>query len=173
MNTPSEIFIVRHAEKPGECHTDGPNDGPNLSIRGHQRAACLALLKPFPDNTHHVIATKKTKGSVRPIETITPYANTIKIDINTKWADDDYQKLADRLLTKKKYKGKIIVIAWHHGKIPFLIKALGGDVTVAPIIKGKWDEKVFDRIIHLEYLDDGSVTTESKPQQLLYGDSAK
>ena len=182
MSYPAHIFIVRHAEKPGEAHVDGPNDGPNLSVRGHTRAAGLALLKPFPHAVHHIFATKKTKGSVRPIETITPFAKAINGAVESKFADEEFDKLAKKILNKKKYIGKTIVIAWHHGKIPGLIKALGGDPTVAPMKNGKWDANVFDRIIHLEYSAVGedcaigkgyTVLTKSLPQQLLFGDSAK
>ena len=177
MTYPAHIFIVRHAEKPGESHVDGPNDGPNLSVRGHTRAVGLGLYKPFSHKVHHVIATKKSKGSVRPIETITPFADAVKIKVETKWSDEDFSVLAKRLLSKKKYKGKVVAICWHHGKIPDLIDVLGGNPCVAPMKNCIWDADVFDRIIHLAYTSDDeenfTVVTKSIPQKLLFGDSEK
>jgi len=181
MNHPANIFIIRHGEKPGEAHVEGPNDDPNLSVVGHTRAHGLGLNQPFPKPAHFVFATKKTKGSVRPIETIEPYAINIGLTVKSKWADDEYSELAKRLLSKKKYWDKTIVISWHHGKIPALIKALGGDITVAPMIsiegKWEWEANVFDRIIHLEFTsakkekNSPVVKTTSIPQRLLFGDS--
>jgi len=56
---------------------------------------------------------------------------------------------------------------------------LGGSLQLDPLADGKWNESVFDRIIHLEYIDvspvsyeiDIVVLTSSLPQKLLFGDS--
>jgi hypothetical protein len=65
---PRIVMIIRHAEKP--AGTNGEKD-PNLSERGYERAAALAIVIPerFP-KPDFLIATKRTKGSHRPVETI-------------------------------------------------------------------------------------------------------
>jgi hypothetical protein len=58
----------------------------------------------------------------------------------------------------------IVLICWHHGKIPDLAKALG--VFNPP----KWDGKVFDRVWQITYTK-GKASLADLPQMLLYGDS--
>jgi broad specificity phosphatase PhoE len=71
---PHIVLIIRHAEKP-EPSTDGTKD-PNLNKQGYERAEALAKAIPahFP-KPDFLIATKKSSGSNRPVETITPLAN--------------------------------------------------------------------------------------------------
>jgi hypothetical protein len=71
------------------------------------------------------------------------------------------------VLTDHKYAGQVVLIAWHHEKIPALAKALG--VEDAP---AKWDSTVFDRVWEITY--DGSVATlKDLPEEALPGDSTK
>jgi hypothetical protein len=69
------------------------------------------------------------------------------------------------VLTNPKYADKVVLIAWHHGKIPDLAKALG--VQDAP---AKWNSKVFDRVWQITY-DHGKATWKDLPQDALPGDS--
>ncbi len=162
---PKLIMIIRHAEKPDE--TNGEKD-PNLSKQGYARAD--ALSKVIPDHfakPDFLIATKKSKGSDRPIETITPLSKAINETIDSTYKDDDFAEVAKDVLTNPKYDGKTVLIAWHHGKIPELAKALG--VTDAP---DKWDSKVFDRVWEITF-EDGKAKLTDLPQKALPGDSEK
>ncbi len=162
---PKLIMIIRHAEKPDE--TDGQKD-PNLSKQGYARADALA--KVIPDHfakPDFLIATKKSKGSDRPAETITPLAKAINETIDAKFKDEEFADVAKEVLTNPKYDGKTVLIAWHHGKIPELAKALG--VTDAP---DKWDSKVFDRVWEITF-EDGKATLKDLPQHAMPGDSEK
>jgi broad specificity phosphatase PhoE len=159
---PRIVMIIRHAEKPA-----GSGD-PNLSPQGYQRADALAKVIPehFP-KPDFLIATMKSKGSNRPAETITPLSKAIDETIATTFKADDVAELAHEVLTDPKYDGKTLLIAWHHGKIPELAKALG--VKNAP---DKWNSEVFDRVWEITY-QDGAATWQDLPQRALPGDSEK
>ena len=173
---PKVIYIVRHGEKPGETHIEHIDDGVNLAPAGRTRATGIAHHAPslFSVKSHkkinYVFATAKSKMSVRPIETIQPLAEFCKTKINAKFRDEDFYKLAKEITGKKKYDQSVVVICWHHGKIPHLIEALGGIAGVHPIENGHWDDRVFDRVIRMTKTENG-ILVESLPQRLLYGDS--
>jgi phosphohistidine phosphatase SixA len=156
---PRLVMIIRHAEKPEE-------KDPNLSPRGYERADALAHLIP----THFVkpdflIATKRSSGSNRPIETITPLSKAINEPIESEFSDEEVAEVAKQVLTDPRFRGKVILIAWHHGHIPELAKSLGA--TDAP---KEWDSKVFDRVWELTY-SDNPVQFSNLPQKALPGDS--
>jgi phosphohistidine phosphatase SixA len=163
---PRIVMIIRHAEKPDE--TPGTEKDPNLSKRGFQRADALAKVIPehFP-KPDFLIATKKSKGSDRPAETITPLSKALNETITADEKDDDFAKVAQAVLTDPKYDGKVVLIAWHHGKIPELAKALGA--TDAP---AKWKPEVFDRVWEITFKD-GKAVLQDLPQKALPGDSEK
>ena len=134
-------MIIRHGEKP-EPTTTGEKD-PNLSKRGYERADALAKAIPehFP-KPDFLIATKRSKGSNRPVETITPLAKALHETIDSRFADKEFDQVAQDVLTNPQYAGKILLISWHHGKIPDLAKALG-----AKDVPEKWGDDVFDRVL--------------------------
>ncbi len=160
---PKIVMILRHAEKP-----DGPQakTDPNLSPRGRERAAALAKVIPehFP-KPQILIATEPSKESNRPVETLTPLAEALGEKIHDQFKDDQYKELAHAVLAEPKYAGKVVLIAWHHGKIPHLAKALGA--RHAP---HEWNEKVFDRVWEIRY-EHGEAKFENLPQHALPGDS--
>ena len=71
------------------------------------------------------------------------------------------------MLTDPKYTGKVVLIAWHHGKIPELAKALG--VKDCP---EKWDPTVFDRVWEITY-ENGVANWQNLPEKALPGDAEK
>lgn len=165
-----QVIIIRHGEKPGDPEVDNDADGADLSTRGYERAGALAPYVPEafgrPD---FLFATQASKHSNRPVETITPLANALGLPINAKHADDDFKKVAEDILGNSKYAGKRILICWHHGKIPELTAALGGNPP-----EQHWPGTVFDRFWVIDYggKRDG-LAVENLPQRLLYGDSAQ
>jgi hypothetical protein len=162
MSTPSRVLILRHGEKPGSI------DDTNLSTRGFERAAALAICIPndFTRPDFH-FATRASHASNRPVLTITPLSQALGLPIDDKHKDDDFQKVADDLLGDDKYAGKVVCVCWHHGKIPDLANALGAEEVPSP-----WNEAVFDRVWQLEYGAGGAVTFSDLPQKLLFGDTA-
>jgi hypothetical protein len=170
-SAPSTVLIIRHGEKPGDPSTDNDGDSVDLSTRGYERAAALAVYVPAtfgkPD---FLFATQASKHSNRPIETITPLAQALSLSIDDKHADDAYTQVAKDVLSHPKYAGKLVLICWHHGKIPDLATALGG---VAPTTH--WHGKVFDRVWRIDYPSGGATSglaVQDIPQQLLYGDTS-
>ena len=113
-----------------------------------------------------IFATQASKSSNRPVETITPTAESLNLAIDSKHADGDYAKVAQDILSNSKYAGKVVLICWHHGKIPDLAEKLG--ITNPPA----WPGTVFDRVWVITF-PSGAATLANDPQMLLYGDSAQ
>jgi phosphohistidine phosphatase SixA len=160
---PKLIMIIRHGEKPAPIA--GEKD-PNLTAKGYQRADALATVIPAhfakPD---FLFATKKTGGSNRPVETITPLSKAIGEEINSTYKTAEIDDLTDEILHNPKYADKVVLIAWHHEKIPDLAKAFGvKDVPTS------WTSSVFDRVWEITYVD-GVAELTDLPQQALPGDS--
>jgi broad specificity phosphatase PhoE len=128
---PKQVLIIRHGEKSGDPGVDNTGDGPSLSTRGYERAGALAPYVPAqfgrPD---FLFATRASANSNRPVETITPLSKAIGVSIDDKHADKDYGKVASDILGNPKYAGKLVLICWHHGKIPDLAGALSRGPTL-------------------------------------------
>ena len=115
-----------------------------------------------------IFATQNSKHSKRPIETVTPLAIALNLPLNDGFADTDAEiaEMANAILNEFAFAGKVVLICWHHGKIPAVAKALG--VSKPP----KWDGKVFDRVWQITF-PKGKASLQDLPQMLLYGDSKK
>ena len=160
---PRIVLIIRHAEKPEE--TDGVKN-PDLAPQGFQRADALAKVIPahFP-RPDFLIATKRSQGSNRPIETITPLSQALGEPIEADFKDADVDEVAREVLTDPRFTGKVVLIAWHHGKIPELAQDLG-----ASNVPDKWNPDVFDRVWEITY-GKGAPIWQNLPQKALPGDS--
>jgi hypothetical protein len=113
-----------------------------------------------------LFATQKSKQSNRPIETVTPLATGLNLPINDGYADNGaaITEMTNAILNDLTFAGKIVLICWHHGRIPDVAKALG--VLRPP----KWDGKVFDRVWQITF-PKGNAALTDLPQMLLFGDS--
>lgn len=162
---PATIYIIRHAEKLTDKR-------PDLAPEGFHRAALIPrlflpaagesrVLLPKPD---FIFATARSKNSNRPVETVMPLSSALNEPINNEILDDDYPKLAEELLSGK-YAGKVVLVAWHHGKIPALTFALGATPPTE-----KWPDVQFDRIWRIDYAA-GKAKLTDLPMLLLPGDS--
>jgi hypothetical protein len=109
---------------------------------------------------------KTSPESARPVETVTPISTDRGITLSADVRDREYPQLVQQVLSKD-FKGKEILICWHHGEIPGLARALGAEVPATY----QWPCGVFDRVWVLTYAADGTVTREDRPQHLLPGDS--
>ncbi len=154
-------MIIRHAEKTAE-KTDS-----DLSKKGYERAEALATVFPahFP-RPDYLIAAKRSKNSNRSVETITPLSKALHEEIESKYKDKEFNELAHELLTDPKYSGKTVLIAWHHGKLPELAKALG-----AKEVPDKWADELFNRVWEITY-EKGVPTFKDLPENALPEDSA-
>lgn len=195
-NFPAQVLIVRHGEKIGDPNKDedggrhlsiqgtaraaalpalfAPAD-PQLScellrkaqeFRGNYRQIPLKGKAARFQAPNYIFATQESKHSDRPVETVTPTGTALNLPINDGFRDKDVdiKKMISAILND--YPGKIILICWHHGKIPDVAKALG--VPNPP----KWDGKIFDRVWQITF-PKGKAKLNDLPQMLLYGDSPK
>jgi phosphohistidine phosphatase SixA len=157
---PKQILLMRHAEK-NDLKTD-----PDLNPRGFLRAAALPRLFPATfDTPEFLFASKASRHSNRPIETITPLARALHLPINTNYSEEEYPPLAAEVLANPRFSGKTVLICWHHGVIPQFAARLG--VAKPP---AKWPDTQFDRIWKIQYTG-GVATLADLPQHLLDGDS--
>jgi len=158
---PVTILIIRHGEKPADARID-------LSPTGFKRAALLPdLFVPARANLptpQTLIATHQSAHSNRPVETVMPLSAALNLPIDDSVMNEDYAALAASLLSGK-YAGKVVLIAWHHGKIPALAKALGANPPATP-----WPEQQFDRIWRIDY-GGGKAKLQDLPQKLMPGDT--
>lgn len=165
---PKAILIIRHAEKPADDAATG------LSPEGKKRAEALPELfkktasrpDPFPA-PDFIIATKASKHSNRPVETVTPLAEALGLEVDSRFANDDLTKLAEEVYTKPKYGGKTVLVCWHHGHIPELATVLG-----ATGVPDRWRDAVFDRVWVVTFGGKGENTPLARrPQALMPGDA--
>lgn len=140
---PTMILVMRHAERPAD-----PSD-PDLTKQGKARAKRLATYIPKefgkPD---FIFAAAISRHSARPYQTVLPLSKQTKVSIDAKIADNDYGVLAQKLLTKKRYAGKSIVVCWHHGNIPSLMRMLGAPSGSYP---NPWNHTVFNLILKVDF----------------------
>jgi hypothetical protein len=160
---PATILIIRHAEK----LTDGRID---LSPTGFERARLLPNLftpgaaRPDLPTPQVIFATHLSPHSNRPVQTVTPLAAALHLPINDSFSNDNYPALATALLSGK-FAGKIVLIVWHHGKIPQLASALGATPPYSP-----WPDNQYDRIWRIDYAN-GKATLQDLPYAIMPGDS--
>jgi phosphohistidine phosphatase SixA len=156
---PSVIMVIRHGEDAGIAPRDF-----HLSPRGRQRAEALPkLFEGRLPKPQVIVAARATKGSNRPVETVEPLARALDVPIDNRYKDDDFKMLARDLFSDSRYAGKVVLVCWHHGKIPKLAKALG--VKSAPV----WPDEQFDHVWVIEPNGD-SARFEDVHQKLLDGD---
>ena len=73
--------------------------------------------------------------------------------------------MASDILTAPKYADKVVLICWHHGKIPALAGKLGIDPQPP-----RWPDDVFDLVWQITWPGGRAGLTVHR-QMLLYGDS--
>jgi hypothetical protein len=139
--------------------------GKSQDFSGQYTKVDIAGAAPRFATPDFLFATKASKQSNRPVETITPLSAALNLTYDDKHDDADYAKVASDVLTNSKYAGKVVLICWHHGEIPDLAKALG--IATPP----PWTSTTFDRVWVITYAN-GAATLSDQPQMLLYGDSS-
>jgi phosphohistidine phosphatase SixA len=154
---PRIVMLMRHGEDKGE-------DDFHLNSRGIERAGALPKLfgarLPAPQV---IVATRASKRSDRPVETVKPLARALNLPIDNRFKDDDYQALADRLLNDDRFAGKVVLVCWHHGTLPELASALG---VKNP---GVWPKSQFDHVWVIEF-EGKRPKLDDVPQRLMPGD---
>jgi|SRR5579863_3393363 len=154
------LILVRHAEKP-----DGDNAGPGLAPAGEARAKAYAdyfqhfQLDGAPIKIGEIIATADSDGSARPRLTVTPFSQSTGLKIEQPFPDKEVKALAHWLAAGD--PNRTILIAWHHGKMPKLLRELGADPDEL-LPDGTWPEDTYDWVIALKYDDNGQLIEQKK-----------
>jgi len=165
----STVLIIRHAENPPNGHA--------LSPRGKERAEAYKnyFLNFTVDSKrvepNAIIVAADSKHSHRPRLTVQPFAKAANLPIDNRFANKQPADLAAEL--RANYQGKVILICWHHGQIPAVLRALGADPTTL-LPNGKWPRDVYDFVIMVSFDENGHVIpdgTKRITEHLLQGDS--
>ena len=174
---PSQIMIIRHAEKPipgriRGVRQRGEIDECSLSVRGWQRAGALVrfFLEPtVPDirvPTQLIAAgfNRSEEGaSRRSRQTLIPLAHAMGASIDDSLGKHQEKKAAERGLS---HDG-VVLFAWHHEHIPALARA----IAPAAAIPDPWPDDCFDRVWVFKPARGGAWYFEQIPQRLLAGDA--
>lgn len=140
---PQTVYVIRHGEKPAD------KGDRNLIAQGWARAAMLAREagRIFPDLAY-VFATAPAHGSpsCREIETVQPLSDLGKIPADFGFGEGQETDLAHEIYTAPIYKDRVILICWHHSRIPALLHAFGLRSKVE-----KPDEEEFGLVWRLTY----------------------
>lgn len=177
----TKIMLLRHAEKPPKDGAPygvtrlGDQSRESLEVRGWQRAGALTnLLAPRDNHFQHshlarpqfLYASKplRRKGSRRPIETITPLAEKLGINIHSEYARFEFDEMVEEIF---RCRG-VVLICWQREYIPQIAAHILGKDDVAP---RTWPEHRFD-LIWVFDLDRSATKYKFRqvPQKLLRGD---
>ncbi|RUW53623.1 hypothetical protein EOA32_08545 [Mesorhizobium sp. M1A.F.Ca.ET.072.01.1.1] len=138
------IMIIRHAEKPLPGNPAlgvdefGQEDDKSLTVRGWQRAGALAGLFFAPPAPLRVPKSIVASGVVkkdgtgsrsrRPIQTITPLAQRLLVDPDTRDSKGQESEAAEDIVKQP----APVLVCWQHESIPALAAAIVGSTQIAP-----------------------------------------
>jgi hypothetical protein len=177
----TKIMLLRHAEKPAKDDApygvtrEGERSKESLEVRGWERAGALAnLFAPANDYfQHRLLATPRflyaskplrRKGSRRPIETITPLAEKLELEINSEFERSQLVNMIADVFSRK----GVVLICWQREYIPEIASLILGTKKVAPAI---WPEERFDMVWVFDLHPSTSTYGFAQvPQKLLAGD---
>jgi hypothetical protein len=163
------VLIIRHAEK--------PDFGSGLSAAGEERAqAYVNYFQNFLMDSNrltldYLFSAADSKESLRPRLTLEPLSKAMELKMDSRFKNKQFLELAHEI--QNQAHGKNILICWHHGEIPQLLRALGADPAKL-LPNGKWPDAVFGWLIQLRYDANGHLM-ESKciNENLLPADANK
>ena len=166
--TPSQIMIIRHAEK--------PPIGNEVNQQGCERAYLLPgffssnpIVNQFgPPVAFFAARPDHTDSSLRPLETIAPTAQSYGLSIQDPYTRLQYQPLTQAILSNPDYSGKTVVLSWEHDAIPGLAQAFGAQLTSTT---QTWPDTVFDEAWILDFTSGNSPSLQIIPEAVLPGDN--
>jgi hypothetical protein len=173
----TRIMLIRHAEKPddkdGGVDQKGEPDKHDLIVRGWQRAGALVQFFANPRDPNSpikrpatIFATEPNSGSEsnRPLHTVTPLAKFLNLNIDSRIAEGS----EDALVQAAVAANGVVLIAWHHEKIP----AIANLVLQNKSAPQKWPGDRFDVVwIFTREAPTAPWKFAQAPQLLLAGDS--
>jgi hypothetical protein len=169
-------MIIRHAEKPisGDAHgvtPDGDHDRDSLTVSGWVRAGALIELFASASRPPQVglgsperiyAAGFRGDQSKRAIQTVTPLADHLGIEVDTRYQQGDEAHLAKKMRELR----CTTLVCWHHETIHKIVEHLG---TVTPQPPPIWPDDRFDLVWTFTNTADGW-TFAQVPQLIMPGD---
>jgi len=159
------VLIIRHAEE--------PDQGSGLSAIGTARADAYAnYFKNFridgqPLKLDYLFAAGDSSNSERPRLTIEPTGRALGLTVDSRFKNGRYLDLVDEI--QRLPPGKNVLVSWHHGKIPYLLRAFGADPgRLLP--RGKWPDDVYNWLIELRYDENGHLLASKRINETLLPD---
>lgn len=144
------ILIIRHAEK--------PDNGPGLSSAGEARATAYVRyfrdlrLDSGPVQLDYLVAAEDSEHSQRSRLTLEPLSQALGLKPDLRFQSRRPQDLARELRTHA--HGRTILICWHHGEIPELLRELGASPE-SLLPGGQWPARAFGWMLCLRYDEQG------------------
>ncbi len=180
---PSDIFLIRHAEKPSGAFRGvdpaGRRSAHSLTVKGWQRAGALvAALAPFHGHVQvpglvtpgflfassSRITDSKHNKSDREIETLGPLAHRLNLDINL---DYDVNQESQVVVAALRCPAPVL-LCWDHHRMAQLARSIPGNHQVPR----KWPSERFDLVYAFHRAPDAAIYTFSQiALTLLGGDS--
>lgn len=166
---PSHVILIRHAEK---LEDDSEQ---HLSTKGKERAAALVPYfmnretLPKITDLRAIYAQKPPhpeRSSLRPIETVQPLADALKLKVLTPWKRDEYKGLVREIMQNPRYDGKTVLICWEHNLLVEIAREFKPDNPPSD-----YPGKRFDRTWIITFQTDGKRTFKDLPQRLMFGDT--
>jgi hypothetical protein len=157
---PSQVIIIRHAEKPAK--------GNQLCAAGYQHAAELvSYFQTNKDVTEYgtpeaiyAMAPSSSDGTLRPIETVTPLATALGQPVLHPYSRKQLAPLVNAIMTNPAYSGKMVLVCWEHTVIPELIAQFGVGSPLGP-----WADSDFTSVYRIDFLSNGQVSGFTHFQQ--------
>jgi hypothetical protein len=168
------ILIIRHAEKPepgGDTAVDatGAPDSKSLTPRGWQRSGAWAELfapslgRPVlpmptavfasaPASHKEIAAGGGGSKSRRPLETISPFAAKLGIEVDLRFGKGDEADLATAISTTK----GVALVCWQHEDIVAIATAIVPLDPKGPGIPAHWPGTCFNVIFRFDRADSAS-----------------
>jgi len=146
--TEETLVMIRHGEKPadglGQLNCQGLNRSlvlPNVLAAKFGKPAFIFAPNPRQQTNDmgHLY------DYIRPLATIEPTAIHLGLPVNTQFGFREVKALRQEL-TRAKYQGALVFVAWEHTLLASLVKDLvaqgGGDPSKVPA----WEHNDFDSI---------------------------
>ncbi len=154
-DTAETIVFLRHGEKPsanlGQLNCQGLNRSLALAhVLSNQFGSPDFIFAPNPNG-----AIDRKTDYVRPLATIEPTAIQLNKPVNTSFAFNADQLLADELLAPA-YHHSLIFVAWEHKFIPNIARLIMLHFKLDPKQIPDWDAHDFDSlyVINIKWHDD-------------------
>ncbi len=170
MPTLTNILLIRHAEKPRD-----PLDHTLTPVGLARTQAYVAYFQHYAigqsaSPLNHLFAAADSVGSQRSTMTLAPLSAALGLQVDVRFDDHGYQRLADEIRITGKYDNSNILICWHHGQLLNLATALGAPPQSLP---ASWPADVFGWLLHLSFDAAGTCRARAVNQELMCGDCGK